>query len=102
MEDRRHFYLLFKEAVNNLAKYSKCKNAAIRVNYRTGILSLMVEDDGVGFNLSTVKEAGNGLMTMKRRAQKLRAKLDIQSAIGKGTRISVSFPITEIRDIKTE
>ncbi len=102
MEKRRHFYLLFKEAVNNLAKYSNCKNATVRVNYLNGNLSLVVSDDGVGFNPNTAGETGNGLMTMQRRAKKLRAKLDIQSAVGKGTTISVLFPITEIRDSKTE
>lgn len=98
MDKRRHFYLLFKEAVNNLAKYSRCKNAAVRTSYHNGYMRLVVSDDGVGFNPDKVKEGSNGLATMKRRADELKGNLDIQSAIGKGTTVTVLVPVTETRD----
>lgn len=98
MDKRRHFFLLFKEAINNLAKYSNCKNAIIRVNDHNGAINLVVADDGIGFNPDEAKGQGNGLLTMQRRVEILRGTMEIQSAIGKGTKIRVSFPITENRD----
>ncbi|UOQ73967.1 ATP-binding protein [Hymenobacter cellulosilyticus] len=50
MRARREFFLLFKEAVNNLAKYAQCAQAAISLRYENHRLVLTVQDDGVGFD----------------------------------------------------
>ncbi|MCB0518898.1 MAG: hypothetical protein KDD27_08170 [Saprospiraceae bacterium] len=98
MAKRRHFYLLFKEAINNMAKYAHCSRATINVVYENGRLQLAISDNGVGFDPEVVKEGGNGMQTMRQRAEILGALLEISSAIGQGTTVSVSFPITENRD----
>lgn len=95
LEKRRQFYLLFKEAVNNLAKYAQCTEASIVVEYHKGVLFLTITDNGVGFNVEESKEKGNGLKTMLDRAVKLNAAFTIESTPGHGTFIQVLLPITE-------
>jgi signal transduction histidine kinase len=48
MEQRRNFYLIFKESVNNLIKYSHCSNASVQVVVERKKLLMIIEDDGVG------------------------------------------------------
>lgn len=86
MEKRKDFYLLFKEAVNNAAKYSQASEVWVRVSAENGALSLEVRDNGRGFDPAQVK-LGNGLWNMQRRAERMGGKLELESAVGRGTRI---------------
>ena len=90
---RKDLYLLFKEAVNNAAKYSHCTNLSIELRQYHQSLQLTVTDDGAGFNEQEVR-IGNGLRNMRERAVNLRSGLQIDSVIGKGTRVAVEVPIT--------
>ncbi len=90
MELRRNFYLIFKEAVNNLAKYSGAANAFIMIWNRENNLKMTIRDDGNGFELSTVK-AGNGLLNMQQRADAMKARFNLESISGKGTTIELEF-----------
>ncbi|MBL0336126.1 MAG: hypothetical protein IPP73_12690 [Chitinophagaceae bacterium] len=65
MEARRDFFLIFKEAVNNVAKYSQCKQARVHISVHNSRLMLVVEDDGKGFDVQTV-DSGNGLGNMQK------------------------------------
>jgi signal transduction histidine kinase len=93
MEKRRNFYLIFKEAVNNLVKYSQAKNAVIEVNSVSQHLRLSIKDDGRGFDTSA-KSTGNGLHNMQKRAQEMQGTFRIQSTTGNGTIIELDIPIT--------
>jgi signal transduction histidine kinase len=92
MEARRDFFLLFKEAVNNLAKYSECKLATIDISVQKSVLIMKIQDDGVGFNVMEA-DSGNGLSNMKKRAQSLRGKLYIESRESKGTTVTLEAPV---------
>ncbi|GAA4371585.1 hypothetical protein GCM10023186_00150 [Hymenobacter koreensis] len=94
MRARREFFLLFKEAVNNLAKYSKAEMAAIRLEYENRHLVLRVEDDGVGFDVTAPAQGGgNGMTNMRSRAAAIKAKLEIETAPGQGTKLQVRVPL---------
>ncbi len=93
MEARRDFFLLFKEAVNNLAKYSRCKNASIDITIQKERLVMKIVDDGIGFDVQSA-DGGNGLFNMKKRAQSLGGTLTIESAPGKGTKVLLDVPVT--------
>jgi signal transduction histidine kinase/ligand-binding sensor domain-containing protein len=92
MEARRDFFLLFKEAVNNLAKYSRCRHATIDISVMKSILIMKVQDDGIGFNVQEA-DSGNGLSNMRKRAQSLRGKLVIESEENKGTSVILEAPV---------
>ncbi|RYY19126.1 MAG: hypothetical protein EOO04_22645, partial [Chitinophagaceae bacterium] len=92
MEARRDLFLLFKEAVNNLAKYSKSKWAEVDIRVLKSSLIMTIKDEGVGFD-NVEADGGNGLINMKKRAQSLRGKLDIKSELNKGTKITLDAPV---------
>ena len=93
VEKRKDFYLLFKEAVNNAAKYSGCRTVFINLKQEPRLLHLYIEDDGKGFDVNELK-TGNGLVNMRRRADSMKGSFRIDSAVGRGTKISVDLPLT--------
>ena len=92
MEYRQHIYLILKEAINNLVKYSNATNASIEVNYLSSILKIRVSDNGKGIDNSSM-QAGNGLISMKSRAALMKANLKIESNINEGTTIRIEVKI---------
>jgi ligand-binding sensor domain-containing protein/two-component sensor histidine kinase len=93
MEQRRDFFLVFKEAVNNTAKYSKCKKATVQIGELQNRLVLMVKDDGIGFDLN-MADGGNGLGNMQKRADALKGRLQIQTKPGEGTLVTLNIPFS--------
>jgi ligand-binding sensor domain-containing protein/two-component sensor histidine kinase len=92
MEERRDFFLLFKEAVNNLAKYSECRHASIDVSILKSGLNMKIQDDGIGFDPDQA-DSGNGMSNMKKRASSLSGELLVDSAPGKGTTVLLQMPL---------
>lgn len=93
MDKRKNLYLLFKEAVNNVAKYSVGKNCTIKLWLDSKTLNMKIEDDGMGFDLNH-HAAGNGLETMKRRSEEMNGVFSIQSSKESGTNIHLSCSAT--------
>lgn len=92
MEQKKNMYLIIKEAVNNLAKYSQSPTAAIHFTYSNNRLQLLIKDEGVGFTVDGVLK-GNGLQNMKTRATEMNAELLVNSGAGKGTAINIKLPL---------
>lgn len=91
MEKRRDFYLIYKEALNNIAKYANGRNVWISVHLSHSAIDLLIRDDGVGFEVNTAGSNGNGLSNMSYRASALKGKLRIVSEPGTGTTLQLSF-----------
>jgi signal transduction histidine kinase len=89
---RRDLLLIFKELVNNAARHSRCSRVEIDFHLDGSRLTLAVADNGVGFDKSTDSE-GQGLTSMKRRAQRLKGAFEISSTKLAGTRAFVSVPV---------
>ncbi len=92
MQARRDLFLIFKEAVNNAAKYSKASAMDISIKPENKKLVLTVQDSGKGFNVTAVEE-GNGLGNMRKRAEALQGNLQIKSKEGEGTIIKLTIPV---------
>jgi len=90
---RRDVFLIFKEAVNNAARHGRCSNVKILFSAAASGLSLIVEDDGVGFT-AVEEDEGQGLPSMRRRAQMMGGKLSVASGEGRGTTIKLDVPIS--------
>ncbi|MFN0217050.1 MAG: ATP-binding protein [Saprospiraceae bacterium] len=92
--ERRHFYLFFKEAVNNLAKYAHATTVYIQIRCAADhkFLYLEVSDNGKGFDPDTV-QGGHGLANMAARATLLNGQMSVVTAPGEGTKIVLSFPL---------
>lgn len=92
METRKNFYLIFKEAVNNTAKYANARNVWITISMHNNQVQCMIRDDGTGFDMGRGRQ-GNGLNNMRQRAAELHGLVSIQSTPGAGTTITVQFPV---------
>lgn len=81
-------YRMIQELVHNAVKHAKAQNITIQLSNHENFFSLMVEDDGMGVqNLNESK--GIGLRNLEARAASLNGSLDIDSAIGAGTLVSI-------------
>lgn len=92
MEKRQDFYLIFKEAVNNLVKHAQATEATIRIHVDNRQLHLLISDNGVGFDPMKATDR-SGLRNMHARAQKLQGKLTIQATPKNGTTLKLDFPV---------
>ena len=91
-ELRRQVYLIFKEAVHNIARHSRATETHIALKVQERQLTLEVKDNGRGIERWEDGE-GNGLKSMKLRAAKLRGELEIRSAQGQGTTVILITPL---------
>ena len=89
---RRDLLLIFKEAVNNSARHSECSRVEIDLRVEGSRLVLTVGDNGKGFDPS-VESEGQGLMSMRRRAQRLKGTMEITSRAGMGTTVVLTIPM---------
>lgn len=92
IDKRRDFYLIFKEAVNNLAKHSKADHVKVGFQLQRHTLSMTISDNGAGFN-ETEARGGSGIKNMQERARNHHWQLTIQSAPGNGTTIFLKVQI---------
>ncbi|HEX5474628.1 MAG TPA: two-component regulator propeller domain-containing protein [Vicinamibacterales bacterium] len=89
---RRDLFLVFKEAVHNAARHARCRRVQVTLTRRRRTLSLEIRDDGIGFE--EPRAEGEGLTTMRTRAQRLGGTCDVLSRPGQGTIVRVRVPIT--------
>lgn len=88
---RQNLYYIFKEAINNLAKYSGAESALIKLDINKNGLYLEISDTGKGFNANVVK-LGNGLENMRNRAKAIHATYELVTIENKGTVIKLNLP----------
>jgi signal transduction histidine kinase len=83
------FYRIAMEALHNVIKYARAQSVQLTLQERDDALELVIRDDGVGFNPQLVPPGHFGLKSMRERVSQLGGSIDIESAPGYGTRISV-------------
>lgn len=86
-------YRVIQECVNNVIKHSQAKTLEIQIIKDQEGISVTIEDDGIGFDLSQQKD-GIGLANLRTRIEFLKGQLDIQSSPGRGTLIAIFIGIT--------
>ena len=88
-------YRITQEALNNVYKYAEAANVTILLTQPGQAVSLIIEDDGKGFDIAEEKKlkGGFGLIGMQERAALLGGTVEIESATGMGTTIFVRIPI---------
>jgi signal transduction histidine kinase len=98
-EESIHVYRIVQEALNNVARHSRATEAWVEMEERHHELCLEIRDNGVGFEVGNPAERspndGIGLMGMRERAEHLKGTLEVQSAPGEGTAISVRIPLKQ-------
>lgn len=87
-------YRIAQESLNNVVKHAKASHVQIRLKYDEDVVRLEVIDDGLGFDPENARQRGGvGLQGIQERVQKSRGHLEIESAPGKGTRLTVTIPL---------
>ncbi|MBN8674085.1 MAG: tetratricopeptide repeat protein [Chitinophagales bacterium] len=87
-------YRIVQELINNTMKHAAAKTAIVQVSKTNEIISITVEDDGVGFNPVLLQQAkGIGWSNIQSRLEYLKGRLDIQSEPGKGTSVHIELNI---------
>ncbi|MDF2157048.1 sensor histidine kinase [Algoriphagus sp. CAU 1675] len=92
MDARRDLFLIFKEGINNAAKYSKAERVLILFSLDKTSFTMQIKDNGKGFDSENNHE-GNGLQNMKKRAASLEGTMYIYSKPGKGTELILTIPL---------
>jgi signal transduction histidine kinase len=92
LEWRQHVYLIFKEALTNIAKHACATNVSIGVAVEGDNLAITIEDDGKGFGPAS-PTGGSGLKNMRDRADLLHAQFSVNSTPCGGTRIMLKTRI---------
>ncbi len=88
LEQRRNIFLIYKESLTNIIRHSNTNKCTIHIDGQSDQLSLKVIDEGKGFDVKSIKK-NTGLLSMMKRAEKIKGKLLIESEIGKGTSINL-------------
>ena len=83
-------FRIVQENLHNILKHSKCKQVFTALQYTDDGITLVQQDDGVGFNMQKLN-AGNGLINMQRRAAMINAKLNLESEPLKGTVLTLKI-----------
>jgi PAS domain S-box-containing protein len=90
------FFRVVQESLHNIAKHSGASNVHVEVAAASGELTLIVRDNGAGFDVQESKAAtGLGLASMRERLLLIGGKFDIDSAPGTGTHISARTHLFE-------
>ncbi|MBL7945253.1 MAG: hypothetical protein JNN32_04255 [Flavobacteriales bacterium] len=99
MDQRKNLYLIFKEAVSNAVRHSRCQQLAVSLRLVNGQYELVVDDDGTGLHPDATRGAslgGNGLGNMVRRAQEIGGEVRVLAGEASGTRVVFRFvPVDE-------
>ena len=86
---KRNFLLIAKESINNSIKYSNCKNILVTIEQTRNSVTLLIKDDGKGFDTSS-PSTGNGLKNIYHRAGQIHSVAEIISSPGAGTIVLIA------------
>ncbi len=82
------------EAVSNVVRHADATNLSIRVSSDEDLFRIVITDDGRGFDVASVRpRSGLGLRNIQQRARLHGGYVEIKSAPGEGTRLTITIPI---------
>jgi signal transduction histidine kinase len=91
-----NLYRIIQELLQNVLKHSNASELIIQLFCRDDVFVLMVEDNGIGFDVDNKKVVGIGLENVKYRTVSMQGQLSIDSFKGKGTTITVEIPLKKV------
>jgi PAS domain S-box-containing protein len=96
-------FRILQESLNNVVKHAQATRVDIVFAEQSKSLSMLIRDNGVGFDADVQKDQSYGLLGIRERALMVGGKARITSKPGKGTRVSVSLPYlaSHIGDVET-
>jgi signal transduction histidine kinase len=95
---RKNVFMIYREALHNIMKHSNATQVRIEVIGKRKLFELIISDNGSGFETKGLNR-GEGLTNMRKRAEKIGARLFINSSNGTGTTVSLVTRTTRLRDV---
>lgn len=93
-----NIYRIAQEAINNAIKYADSSYIIVSLSHSKNMLSIVIDDDGNGFEPSKVEkvkngDGGMGMTFMRERIKYIDGRMFLNSELGKGTRVTLNIPI---------
>lgn len=93
-----NLYRIVQEGLNNITRHAGARQVILELKREQAGVSVSILDDGLGFDVEKMRNdpdarRGLGLAGMKERAEYLGGSFDLQSAPGRGTRVTVRVPL---------
>jgi len=88
-------YRVVQETLTNCARHAGAKKAQVQLKDTATQLELSVSDDGRGFDTTAPRHGGLGLIGIEERVRELGGELQIVSEPGKGSHLTVRFPLAQ-------
>jgi PAS domain S-box-containing protein len=92
MDKKIMVYRILQELLSNSFKYAKAAKIIIKLYFQNNTFHFEFSDDGVGFDLSTVKK-GVGLESIRSRVAFYQGKMTLSTKPGKGNKVSIQLPL---------
>ncbi|MBN2745761.1 MAG: tetratricopeptide repeat protein [Bacteroidales bacterium] len=93
-EKEIEIYRIIQELVTNAIKHAKASELVIQFTAEESLLTITVEDDGVGFDVSKINKNGMGLANIFQRTAKVNGRYHFDSSIGNGSTFIFEIPLT--------
>jgi signal transduction histidine kinase/ligand-binding sensor domain-containing protein len=90
---RHHLLMCVKEALNNACKYSRASEVMVKIDVNDHSVTIIIQDNGIGFNRDEVRKKGNGLTNLEHRLKPFGGSATIDTKPGSGCRIEFRLPL---------
>lgn len=98
-ETRHNLFMAVKEALNNAVKHAAPQHIQLGLAATENQITVVIIDDGKGFNLDDAMEVGNGLENMQKRMSAIGGKLEFDTQTGHGTSVRFHVPLGESKTV---
>ncbi|MDQ0199060.1 sensor histidine kinase [Neobacillus ginsengisoli] len=88
-------FRMIQESVQNALKHANACEIRVRLEMTKSAISVVIKDNGAGFNIQDKKPESFGIIGMKERVDLLDGEITIDSKIGKGTVVSIRVPLID-------
>jgi signal transduction histidine kinase len=95
-------YRIVQELLNNIVKHSKASEAIVQLSYQPGILTIAIEDNGIGISKEDGSKDGMGLKSLQSRVKAMNGKIEFESSIGEGFNAYLEFETMELERVPME
>lgn len=92
------FFRVTQESINNIIKHAKATTITVSLTLKEELLTLRVQDDGVGFSNDQVTRSGLGLPGMRERVLQIGGSFEVRSEPGEGTELLAVAGISPVKD----
>lgn len=96
------FFRLMQEALMNAMKHAKASLVKVKLEIGEHFISMLIDDDGVGFDPDARRDKSFGITGMRERVEMLGGKITIDSEVGTGTKVYIKVPYKNVPSPKDE